>query len=68
MPEIWERELVQGDGLKHRVSNAVTLTEAYVTGEPVVALCGKVMVPAGRGTDLPDCRRCKDLGERLAEI
>jgi len=43
------------------------LTEAYVSGTPVIALCGKVWVPSrdpGRFPICPECKRLCDLGPK----
>jgi hypothetical protein len=37
------------------------LTEAYVLGTPVIALCGKVWVPSRDPTKFPVCPECKRL-------
>ena len=37
------------------------LTEAYVLGTPVIALCGKVWVPSRDPKKFPVCPECKRL-------
>lgn len=37
------------------------LTEAYVVGTPVIALCGKVWVPSRDPSKFPICPECKRL-------
>jgi hypothetical protein len=44
----------------HYVDKA-KLTEAYVVGTPVIALCGKVWVPSRDHTKFPVCPECKRL-------
>jgi len=39
------------------------ITEAMVTGTPVVALCGKVWVPSRDPSKFPVCPECKRLYE-----
>jgi hypothetical protein len=39
------------------------ITEAMVTGAPVVALCGKVWVPSRDPSKFPVCPECKRLYE-----
>jgi hypothetical protein len=39
------------------------ITEAVVTGTPVVALCGKVWVPSRDPSKFPVCPMCKELFE-----
>lgn len=41
------------------------LTEAMVTGSPVVALCGKVWVPSRDPERFPVCPECKDIWEQM---
>lgn len=51
--------------LKHIVKGKDKLTEALVTGQPVVALCGKVWVPSRDPDRYPLCGTCKEEFERL---
>ena len=44
-------------------AEAAKVTEAYVMGTPVVALCGKVFIPSRDPEKLPICSRCKELKE-----
>jgi hypothetical protein len=41
------------------------LTDAMVTGTPVVALCGKVWVPSRDPERFPVCPECKEIWEGL---
>ncbi len=50
------------DRFAHYVDKA-KLTEAYVVGTPVIALCGKVWVPSRDPTRFPVCPECKRLYE-----
>ena len=43
------------------------ITEAMVTGVPVVALCGKVWVPSRDPKKYPVCPECKEIYESLPE-
>lgn len=43
---------------------AAKVTEAYVEGTPLTALCGHVFVPSKDPTNLPVCPKCKDIWER----
>jgi hypothetical protein len=40
--------------------------ESALTGEPVVALCGKVWVPGRDPNKFPVCPQCKEIYESLA--
>lgn len=41
------------------------LTEAMVSGTPVIALCGKVWVPSRDPQRFPVCPECKDIWEQM---
>ena len=45
----------------HWVFPASAVTEALVTGTPVVALCGKVWVPGRDPGRFPVCPTCKEI-------
>ena len=47
--------------LKHKV------TESYIMGTPIVALCGKVWVPSRDPKKYPICPECKELLESLSQ-
>src|SRR6266516_6172178 len=50
------------DRFAHYVDKS-KLTEAYVLGTPVIALCGKVWVPSRDPSRFPVCPECKRLYE-----
>jgi hypothetical protein len=50
------------DRFAHYVDRS-KLTEAYVLGTPVIALCGKVWVPSRDPSRFPVCPECKRLYE-----
>jgi hypothetical protein len=64
----WVEPLATDDGDHERFSHYADrdkITEAMVTGTPVVALCGKVWVPSRdpkKYPICPDCKRLFDLG------
>ncbi|MBB4734964.1 DUF3039 domain-containing protein [Micrococcus cohnii] len=43
------------------------ITESAVTGEPVIALCGKVWVPGRDPQRFPVCPQCKEIYDGLRE-
>lgn len=45
----------------HVVVPASAVTEAYVTGTPVTALCGKTWVPTRDPGRYPVCPTCKEI-------
>jgi hypothetical protein len=45
--------------LAHIVEGKDRVTRAYVTGEPVVALCGKRWIPSRDPHGLPVCAECR---------
>jgi hypothetical protein len=49
-----------------RAPNAdAVITEAMVTGTPIVALCGKKWVPSRDPSRYPVCPRCKEIRSQL---
>lgn len=49
----------------HIVMPASAVTEAYILGTSVTALCGKQWVPHKDPDKLPVCRMCKDIHAAL---
>lgn len=47
----------------HVVVPASAVTEAYITGSPVTALCGKTWVPSRDPGRYPVCPTCKEILE-----
>ena len=45
----------------HVVVPASAVTEAYITGSPVTALCGKTWVPSRDPGRYPVCPTCKEI-------
>jgi hypothetical protein len=58
-----------GDGdherFAHIVVPASAVTEAYITGTPVTALCGKTWVPSRDPTRYPVCPSCTEVLAQL---
>lgn len=46
-------------------AESVSVTEGYVLGSPVVAICGKIFVPSRDPKKFPLCPDCKDIAEAL---
>lgn len=53
------------DLFAHIVIPAHKVTEAYITGSAVVALCGKEWVPTRDPDALPVCQTCRGLWDAL---
>jgi hypothetical protein len=68
---VLERELVEQPvepGDHERFAHYVRkekILESAVTGEPVIALCGKVWVPGRDPSKFPVCPTCKEIYESL---
>lgn len=41
------------------------ITEAYVFGNSIVALCGKIFVPSRDPEKFPICKKCKEIIDSL---
>jgi hypothetical protein len=55
-----------GSGIvAHIVRDRAKITEAYVLGTPLEALCGHVWVPSRDPKRYPTCGPCSDIAERL---
>ncbi len=46
-------------------ADSVSVTEGYVTGKTVLALCGKLFVPSRDPKKFPVCPICKKIVEAL---
>lgn len=46
-------------------ADAASVTEGYIMGKTVVAICGKVFVPTKDPYKFPICPICKELAEAL---
>lgn len=54
------------DKMAHIVYPADGLTEAYIMGTPVQALCGHVWSPTRAPDPFPVCQRCIEVYETIA--
>lgn len=46
-------------------AESVSVTEGYVLGKPVLALCGQLFVPSRDPKKFPVCPICKEIVEAL---
>ena len=46
-------------------AEAAKVTEGYIMGTPVVALCGKVFIPSRDPLKLRICPNCKEIADAL---
>ncbi len=58
-----ERSLQEPGSVAHIVKDPGKVTEAYILGNPVEALCGHVFVPSKDPKSLPLCDTCKDIAD-----
>lgn len=63
-PETQEEKPGDRDRFAHYVA-ANRLGAARMSGQPVVALCGKVWVPTREGHGHPICPRCKEIKDDM---
>lgn len=54
-----------GDEPLAHYAESAKITEGYIMGTPVIALCGKVFVPHRDPEKLRICPRCKEIYEGL---
>lgn len=71
MTAVLEREAVlqkqDEDDDEHfaHYAEKVSVTEGYVLGTPVQAICGKVFIPHRDPDKLPLCNKCKEIADAL---
>ncbi|MGH3342993.1 MAG: DUF3039 domain-containing protein [Carbonactinosporaceae bacterium] len=61
-------QVTPGDGDHERFAHFVQkekILESAMTGDPVIALCGKVWVPGRDPQRFPVCPACKEIYEHL---
>jgi hypothetical protein len=46
-------------------AEAAEVTEGYIMGTPVIALCGKVFIPSRNPEKLRVCPKCKEILDAL---
>jgi hypothetical protein len=46
-------------------AEAASVTEGYIMGRPVMAICGKLFVPSRDPNKFPICPICKNIAEAL---
>lgn len=63
-PDVDETDVNNSEPFAHYAESA-SVTEGYIMGTPVIALCGKVFVPSRNPEKLRVCPACKDLAEAL---
>ena len=61
-----EQETESGDSNEFaHYAESASVTEGYIMGTPVQALCGKVFIPSKNPERLKVCPICKDIVEAL---
>lgn len=58
-----EKETTEKGKVAHIVRDKGKVTEAYILGSPVEALCGHVFVPTRDPKSYPVCQACKEIHE-----
>lgn len=46
-------------------ADSTSVTEGYILGKPVMAICGKLFVPSRDPKNFPICPICKELADAL---
>lgn len=54
-----------GDPRYAHYADSVSVTEGYITGKSVLAVCGKLFVPSRDPKKFPVCPICKEIVEAL---
>ena len=65
--DVLEKPKTTDNGEEHlaHIAEASKITEAYVLGTPVEALCGKIFVPSKNPENLTVCETCKEIADAL---
>jgi Protein of unknown function (DUF3039) len=61
-PQTSDPELDHANEVAH-IAPADKITEAYITGIPIEALCGATFVPSKDPKGMPVCQACKEIYE-----
>jgi hypothetical protein len=54
-----------GDEVFAHYAESAEVTEGYIMGTPVIALCGKIFIPSRDPLKLRICPSCKKIAEAL---
>jgi hypothetical protein len=54
-----------GDSIFSHYAESAKVTEAYVMGTPIQAICGKIFVPHRDPEKFPVCPECREIAEAL---
>lgn len=66
LQERLEESRIDSDELKYaHYAESGSVTEGYVLGKPVVAICGEVFIPSRDPKKFPICPICKEIVEAL---
>lgn len=60
-----EKQDLEDENRFAHYAEKVSITEGYVLGTPVLAICGKVFVPSRDPKKFPICPICKEIAESL---
>jgi hypothetical protein len=67
--DVLEKPIVDIDSKKEEYfahyADAAKVTEGYIMGTPVIALCGKVFIPSRDPEKLRVCPICKEIADGL---
>lgn len=63
--ETLEKQDLEDENRFSHYAEKVSITEGYVLGTPVVALCGKIFVPSRDPKKFPLCPICKEIADAL---
>jgi hypothetical protein len=61
LEEVDIRDTESDDPLYAHYAEKAKVTEGYIMGTPVIALCGKVFIPHRDPLKLPICQECHDI-------
>lgn len=64
-PDLADPELEEGEPEVAHIGRREDVSRAYVTGEPITALCGVVFVPSRDPSRYPVCEACQEVMQRI---
>lgn len=60
-----EKQDLEDENRFSHYAEKVSVTEGYVLGSPVLAICGKVFIPSRDPKKFPLCPICKEIADAL---
>lgn len=63
--KVTDPETEQEEPLVAHIARSEDIVRAFVNGDAIQALCGKIWVPTRDAAEFPVCERCKEVYKRI---